>query len=187
MGGGSPTAHAGSLREIGGLRCGRKTGGGSPTAHAGSWVVACEIEGLAWTGRMQDRRWQPHRPCWVISRNRGLAWMWTQGGGSPTARAGSLLAKPGACGDVETRQVVAAPRPVLGRCSRNRGAHMDMAAPSPTLGRCSRNRGARGDDRGPCAAFQLAGRVAGADAGPFAFRVGYGGGCGPVCMQGGLG
>src|SRR6266700_446058 len=167
MGGGSPTAHAGSLREIGGLRCGRKTGGGSPTAHAGSWVVACEIEGLAWTGRTQDRRWQPHRPCWVVARNRGLAWMWTRGGGSPTARAGSLLAKPGACVDVDTRQVVAAPPPMLGRCSRNRGA--------------------RGDDRGPCAAFQLAGRVAGADAGPFAFRVGYGGGCGPVCMQGGLG
>ncbi len=33
--------------------------------------------GLAWTVRMQDRRWQPHRPCWVVARNRGLA-MWTQ-------------------------------------------------------------------------------------------------------------
>src|SRR6266700_881539 len=77
MGGGSPTAHAGSLREIGGLRCGRKTGGGSPTAHAGSWVVACEIEGLAWTGRTQDRRWQPHRPCWVAARELGgPIWTW---------------------------------------------------------------------------------------------------------------
>src|SRR6267378_3258340 len=128
-------------------------GGGSPTAHAGSLLV--RSGGLAWTVRMQDRRWQPHRPCWVVARNRGLAWMWTQGGGSPTARAGLLLAKPGACVDVDTRQVVAAPPPMLGRCSRNRGAHMDMAAPSPTLGRCSRNRGA--------------------GAGPFAFRVGYGG------------
>src|SRR6266446_5884748 len=146
-----------------------------PHAHAGSWVVACEIKGLAWTGRTQDRRWQPHRPCWVVARHRGLAWMWTQGGGSRTARAGLLLAKPGACVDVATRQVVAAPPPMLGRCSRNRGAHMDMAAPSPTLGRCSRNRGARGADRGACAAFQLAGQVAGADTGPFVFWVGYGG------------
>src|SRR6266446_3194003 len=142
-------------------------GGGSPTAHAGSLLA--RSGGLAWTGRTQDRWWQPHRPCWVVARNRGLAWMWTRGGGSPTARAGSLLAKPGACVDVDTRQVVAAPPPMLGRCSRNRGAHMDMAAPSPTLDCCSRNRGARSDDRGPCAAFQLAGQVAGADVGPFVF------------------
>src|SRR5882762_8697601 len=94
-------------------------GGGSPTAHAGSLLT--RSGGLAWTVRMQDRRWQLHRPCWVVARNRGLA-MWTQdrrwqphrpcwvvaretrglrgrghktGGGSPTAHAGSLLAKSG--------------------------------------------------------------------------------------------
>ena len=53
-------------------------GGGSPTAHAGSLLA--RSGGLAWTVRMQDRRWQLHRPCWVIARNRGLAWMWTQDG-----------------------------------------------------------------------------------------------------------
>src|SRR6267378_1228186 len=173
MGGGSPTAHAGSLlARSGGLAWTVRMQDRRWQPHRPCWVVA-RNRGLA--GRTQDRRWQPHRPCWVVARNRGLAWMWTRGSGSPTARAGSLLAKPGACVDVDTRMAVAAPPPMLGRCSRYRGAHMDMAAPSPTLGRCSQNRGARGDDRGPCAAFQLAGRVAGADAGPFAFRVGYGG------------
>jgi len=70
-------------------------GGGSPTAHAGSLLA--RSGGLAWTVRMQDRRWQPHRPCWVVARETGglRGRGHKTGGGSPTAHAGSLLAKSG--------------------------------------------------------------------------------------------
>ncbi len=43
------------------------------------------------------RRWQPHRPCWVVARETGglRGRGHKTGGGSPTAHAGSLLAKSG--------------------------------------------------------------------------------------------
>ena len=72
-GGGSPTARAGSLREIGGLRgCGRKAVAAPPPV-----LGRCSRNrGLAWTWT-QDRWWQPHRPCWVIAREiGGPIWTW---------------------------------------------------------------------------------------------------------------
>src|SRR6267378_1140591 len=59
--------------EIGGLRgCGRKAVAAPPPVLG----HCSRNRGLAWTWT-QDRWWQPHRPCWVVAREiGGPIWTW---------------------------------------------------------------------------------------------------------------
>jgi len=164
-----------------------KMGGGSPTAHAGLLLVR-----LGACVEREDAGQAVAAPLPVLGRctKLGFAWMWTQdgqwgywvlgrcsrdwgpcmdsedagqavaapppvlghctksgacdcgrktGGGSPTAHAGSwvVACETGGLRGCGHKTGGGSPPPMLGHCSRNRGAHMDMAAPSPMLGRCS--------------------------------------------------
>src|SRR6267378_2832486 len=98
MGGGTATACAGSLLA---------RSGAHRDMEDARWVVDLpppvlgrhsQDRGLVVTWRMQDGRWNCHRPCWVIACEMGV------------------------CRDVEdARRAVELPPPMMGHCLRDRG------------------------------------------------------------------